>query len=175
MARSRASRDDGAFSEFAQATWPNLYRTAYLMLGDHALAEDLAQTSLVKTYAAWPRIKELSAAPAYARRTLVNTAAGWFRTKGWRNELPTEAIPESTYAPDPSTRPAVIEALASLPPRQRAVVVLRFFEDLTVADTAEALDCTPGTVKSQTYEAFAKLRTLLGDAVIPQSLGAHHD
>ena len=169
------ARHDADFTEFVQASWPGLYRTAYLLLGDRELAEDLAQTALAKTYAAWSRIDERAAAPAYARRTLVNTASSWFRKKGWRNELPTSSMPETAYVSDPSTRPAVIGALGQLPPRQRAVVVLRFYEDLSVAETADALGCSAGTVKSQTFEAFAKLRVLLGDAVIPETLGAHRD
>ncbi|QIK77062.1 SigE family RNA polymerase sigma factor [Nocardioides piscis] len=169
------STHDGDFTEFVQASWPGLYRTAYLLLGDRGLAEDLAQTALVKTYAAWSRIDDRAAAPAYARRTLVNTASSWFRKKGWRNELPTTSLPESSYASDPSTRPAVIDALRELPPRQRAVVVLRYYDDLSVAETAEVLGCSTGTVKSQTFQAFAKLRVLLGDAVIPETLGAHRD
>jgi RNA polymerase sigma-70 factor (sigma-E family) len=176
MARPPAdARHDGDFTEFVQASWPGLYRTAYLLLGDRELAEDLAQTALAKTYAAWSRIDARSAAPAYARRTLINTASSWFRKKGWRNELPTSSMPEASYALDPSIRPAVIDALGQLPPRQRAVVVLRYYEDLSVAETAEALGCSAGTVKSQTFEAFAKLRVLLGDAVIPETLGAHRD
>ncbi len=163
------------FTEFVQASWPGLYRTAFMLVGDRGLAEDLAQTALAKTYAAWSRIDDRAAAPAYARRTLVNTASSWFRKKGWRNELPTASMPETAYALDPSSRPAVIDALGQLPPRQRAVVVLRFYEDLSVSETADALGCSVGTVKSQTFEAFAKLRVLLGDAVIPETLGAHHD
>ena len=169
------AKHHGDFAEFVQASWPGLYRTAYLLLGDRELAEDLAQTALAKTYAAWSRIDDRAAAPAYARRTLINTASSWFRKKGWRNELPTSTMPESAYALDPSTRPAVITALSQLPPRQRAVVVLRYYEDLSVAETADVLGCSPGTVKSQTFEAFAKLRVLLGDAVIPATLGAHRD
>lgn len=169
------SARDGDFTEFVHASWPGLYRTAYLLLGDRGLAEDLAQTALAKTYAAWSRIDEPSAAPAYARRTLINTASSWFRKKGWRNELPTMTMPDTAVISDPSTRPAVIDALRELPPRQRAVVVLRFYEDLSVNETADALGCSTGTVKSQTFEAFAKLRVLLGDAVIPETLGAHRD
>lgn len=176
MARQpSAAPHDGDFTEFVHASWPGLYRTAYLLLGDRGLAEDLAQTALAKTYGAWSRIDDRAAAPAYARRTLVNTATSWFRKKGWSNELPTDVLPESAYASDPSTRPAVVDALRQLPPRQRAVVVLRYYEDLSVAETADALGCSPGTVKSQTSEAFAKLRVLLGDAVIPETVGAHRD
>lgn len=160
------------FAEFVHASWPSLYRTAYLMLGDHALAEDLVQTSLAKTYASWRQVRELGAAPAYARKVMVNTASSWFRKRGWRNELPTMSLPEQGYDVEPADRPTLIEALRKLPPRQRAVVVLRYYEDLSVAETAAALDCAEGTVKSQTADALAKLRTLLGDAVIPITNGA---
>ena len=166
---------DAEYTEFVHATWPSLYRTAYLLVGDHALAEDLVQTALAKTYASWGSVRELAAAPGFARTTLINTAASWFRRKSWRNELATETLPEPAHDPDHSNRPAVIGALRQLPPRQRAVIVLRYYEDLSVARTAEALGCSEGTVKSQTSDALTRLRTLLGDAVIPLSLGAHHD
>ncbi|MEZ0578696.1 SigE family RNA polymerase sigma factor [Nocardioides sp. MH1] len=168
---------DEEFAELVHACWANLYRTAYLMLGDRADAEDLVQTALAKTYANWRRVQNVDAAPGYARTTLVNTAASWFRKKGWRNERPTEELPEPAHGPghetDPSDRRSVIDALATLPPRQRAVVVLRYYEDLSVAQVAHALGITEGTVKSQTSEALSKLRVLLGDSVIPA--GAHHD
>lgn len=166
---------DSEYTEFVHASWPALYRTAYLMLGDRGEAEDLVQTALAKTYAAWPKVRSVEAAPAYARRVLVNTAASWFRKKSWRNERPTEDLPELAHDADPSDRPAVISALGLLPPRQRAVVVLRYYDDLSVAETASALGVTEGTVKSQTSEALAKLRVQLGEAVVPQTLGAHHD
>lgn len=166
---------DAEFTEFVHATWPRLYRTAYLILGEHALAEDLAQSALAKTYGSWSQVRSLDAAPAYARTVLVNTATSWFRRRSWRNEHPTERLPDSGYDVDPLERPAMVAALAQLPPRQRAVIVLRYYEDLGVAETATALGCSPGTVKSQTSDALAKLRTLLGDAVVPQTLGAHHD
>ena len=80
MARpSSGSTNDEDFTEFVHATWPGRYRSAYLLLGDHNLAQDLAQTALAKTYVAWPRIEHRAAAPAYAKRTLINTASGWFR------------------------------------------------------------------------------------------------
>ncbi|MDP2775104.1 MAG: SigE family RNA polymerase sigma factor [Nocardioides sp.] len=163
------------YTQFVHDTWPALYRTAYLMLGDRSEAEDLVQTALAKTYASWGKVRSIDAAPAYARAVLVNTAASWFRKKSWRNERPTEDLPERSHDSDPSDRPAVIEALAGLPPRQRAVVVLRFYDDLSVAETASALGVTEGTVKSQTFEAFAKLRVQLGEAVIPHTQGAHHE
>jgi RNA polymerase sigma-70 factor (sigma-E family) len=166
---------DTEYTEFVHATWGSLYRTAYLLLGDRAEAEDLVQTALAKTYAAWHRVRDLDAAPGYARTVLVNTAASWFRKRSWRNEQPTAVLPEAGHEPDPSDRPALITALAELAPRQRAVVVLRFYDDLSVAQTAAALGCSEGTVKSQTSAALGRLRTLLGDAVVPHTLGARHD
>jgi RNA polymerase sigma-70 factor (sigma-E family) len=169
-----APPDDAAFAELVAACWPGLYRTAYLMLGDHQLAEDLAQTALVRTYASWGRVRDVAAAPGYARVVLARTAASWFRRRSWRNERPTETLPEPAYERDPSDRPAVIAALGALPPRQRAVVVLRYFDDLGVREVADALGIGEGTVKSQTSHALAKLRVLLGDE-ISLSEGAHHD
>lgn len=163
---------DEQFTEFVHATWPSLYRTAYLLLGDRAEAEDLVQTALAKTYASWGKVRVLEAAPGYARTTLINTATSWFRRKSWRNERPTEQLTDLAVNTDPSDRPALMDALAALAPRQRAVVVLRYYEDLSVAEAAAALDIAEGTVKSQTSEALARLRTLLGDAVVPLTLNS---
>jgi len=154
---------DEAFAEFVQAAWPGLYRTAYLMLGDHQLAEDLVQASLAKTYASWRKIKEPAAAPAYARVVLANTAASWFRRRGWRNEHPTEVLPDAGTEHDLTTRTAVVDALATLAPRQRAVVVLRYYDDLSVREVAHALGISEGTVKSQTSDALARLRDVLDE------------
>ncbi|HWM74684.1 MAG TPA: SigE family RNA polymerase sigma factor [Nocardioides sp.] len=169
------SPSDGEFTQFAHATWASLYRTAYLLLGDRGEAEDLVQTALAKTYAAWPKVRDVHAAPGYARTVLVNTASSWFRKRSWRNERPTAVLPDLVDEHDPSDRPALMSALAVLPPRQRAVVVLRYYEDLSVAQAASALGISEGTVKSQTSDALARLRTLLGDAVVPHTLGANHD
>lgn len=166
---------DAEFSEFVEAAWPGLYRTAYLILGEHQLAEDLVQTTLTKTYASWGKVREPAAAASYARVVLANTAASWFRRRSWRNERPTETLPDSVTTSDPSDRPAVIDALATLPPRMRAVVVLRYFDDLSVREVAHALAISEGTVKSQTAHALDRLRGQLGDAIIPQTQGATHD
>jgi RNA polymerase sigma factor (sigma-70 family) len=120
-------------------------------------------------------VRDVRAASGYARTVLLNTASSWFRRKSWRNERPSAELPESGYEADHTDRPAIVEALRQLPPRQRAVIVLRYYEDLSVAQAATALGCSEGTVKSQTSDALARLRTLLGDAVVPQTLGAHHD
>ena len=166
---------DEDFTEFVHAAWPGLYRTAYLMLGDHQLAEDLTQTALAKTYASWPRVRDPSSAAAYTRVVLAHTAASWFRRRSWRNERPTESVPETPTHADHSNRPALIDALRELAPRQRAVVVLRYYDDLSVRDTAHVLGCSEGTVKSQTSAALSRLREVLGNAVVPETLGATHD
>jgi RNA polymerase sigma-70 factor (sigma-E family) len=165
---------DEAFTEFVVASWPSLYRTAYLLLGDRELAEDLVQTALAKTYASWGKVRDIGAARGYARTTLVNTASSWFRKRGWRAERPTETVEGGSYDEDPTVRPDLTAALARLAPRQRAVVVLRFYEDLSVAETARTLHCSEGTVKSQTSDALTKLRGLLGEAVIPLETGTTH-
>jgi RNA polymerase sigma-70 factor (sigma-E family) len=165
---------DAEFVELVEAVWPSLYRTAYLMLGDHQLAEDLVQSALAQTYATWPRVRSVQAAPGYARVVLANTAASWFRRRSWRNERPTELLPEGSVETDVSDRPAMIDALRQLPPRMRAVVVLRYFDDLDVRAVADALGISEGTVKSQTSHALDRLRQLLGDAVVPAE-GVRHD
>lgn len=166
---------DADYTEFVHAVWSQLYRTAYLLLGDHGAAEDLVQTTLANTYASWRRVRSLEAAHGYARTALMNTAASWFRRKGWRNEVPTDVLPEPASESDPTHRPALLDALRTLPQGQRAVVVLRYYEDLSVAETARVLGCSPGTVKSQTSDALSRLRVLLGDAVLPLDTGASHD
>ncbi|QIG43270.1 SigE family RNA polymerase sigma factor [Nocardioides anomalus] len=172
MARSPSDED---FTQFVHAAWPGLYRTAYLLVGDAALAEDLVQTALAKTYAAWSSVRDVQAAPGFARTTMVNTAASWFRRRSWRNELPTSVLPEGRVESDHALRPTVLDALAQLPPRQRAVVVLRYYDDHSVAETARALSVTEGTVKSQTAKALDTLRRLLGDAIVPMTSGVAGD
>lgn len=157
------------FVELVETCWPGLYRTACMLLGDAAAAEDLVQTALTKTYANWRKVRAVEAAPGYARTTMMNTAASWLRKRSWRNERPSDRLPEpvGSEPADPADRPTLMRALAQLPRGQRTVVVLRFYEDMTVPQTAHALGVSEGTVKSQTAEAMGKLRALLGD-VIPE-------
>jgi RNA polymerase sigma-70 factor (sigma-E family) len=166
------SPDDAEFASFVHAAWPGLYRTAYLLLGDHSLAEDLVQTALANTYASWGRVRDLGAAHGYARTAMLNTAASWFRRSSWRRELPSAEVPERAYVEDVSTRPAILEALRQLPAGQRSVVVCRYYEHLSVRETAAALGVSEGTVKSQTSAALGSLRTMLGESVVPQGEGA---
>jgi RNA polymerase sigma-70 factor (sigma-E family) len=160
------------FTEFVRREWASLYRTAYLMLNDHGLAEDLVQSALAKTYVVWGRVRDSDSPRAYVRTTLVHTASSWFRRRGWKSELTTDTLPEPAHA-ELEVASGVMEALAQLPPGQRAVVVLRFHEDLSVAETARLLNLSTGTVKSQTSHALAKLRTLLATDFVPE--GATHD
>lgn len=158
---------DAEFTIFVSARWASLYRTAFFLVGDPGLAEDLTQTALAKTYATWAKVRQVEAAEDYARTVLVNTAMSWFRRRGWQAERPTTHLldrPVSGLTADSAVRTDILRAIAVLPPRQRAVVVLRFYEDLTITRVADMLGCSEGSVKSQTHAALAKLRVLLGDA-----------
>jgi RNA polymerase sigma-70 factor (sigma-E family) len=162
-----ASRDPGAFSEFVAARSASLFRTAYLMVGEHGLAQDLVQEALTKTYVAWPRLRDVSKAEAYTRKAITTTYIGWWRRKAWSAERPRDDVPDR-----PGDRPEhdshVVDRawlwaeLQKLPPRQRAAIVLRYYEDLTEAQTAEVMDCAVGTVKSQVSQGLRRLREQLG-------------
>jgi RNA polymerase sigma-70 factor (sigma-E family) len=159
-------RDTSEFAEFVAARSAALHRTAYLMVGEHALAQDLLQEALTKTFVAWPRLREVANAEAYTRRTITTTAISWRRKRSW-HEQPHDEVPEGRAAATPgddevATRAWVWAALQQLPPRQRAAVVLRYYEDLTEAQTAAAMGCAVGTVKSQVAQAIRKLRQELG-------------
>src|SRR5262245_55430386 len=146
-----------SFDEFVAARSRALLRTAYLLTHDHALAEDLLQTSLTKAWFAWRRID--GEPEPYVRKILVNTYASWWRRK-WNGEQATETLPEPppAHGEDATELTDLWTAMERLPRRMRAVVVLRYFEDLTEAQTADLLGCSLGTVKSQTSKALAKLR-----------------
>jgi RNA polymerase sigma-70 factor, ECF subfamily len=138
-----------------------MLRTAYLLTGDWGAAEDLLQSALVVTWTRWGSLREPAAAEAYTRRTLARLSVRRWRRR-WHGERPTEALPEAAVDGDlgrVDDRVALAAALRQLPARQRAVVVLRFFDDLSEADTAAALGVPVGTVKSTTSRALAALRT----------------
>jgi RNA polymerase sigma-70 factor (sigma-E family) len=152
------------FREFVSARSAALMRTAYLLAGDWATAEDLLQTALTKTYVAWRRLGEIEAAEPYARRVLINTATSWWRRR-WNGERPTAVLPEQAYIDrfdEHLERDALWRHVQALPARQRAVLVLRFYEDLPEAETARLLGVSVGTVKSQCSRALASLRRRLG-------------
>lgn len=167
----RLNRGSGAvnegidFEHFVAARSQRLLRTAYLLTRDHALAEDLLQTALSKAWRVWERI---GAEPEpYVRRIIVTTYSSWWRRR-WTGERPTEHLPEPSAAQvNTADRADLWDAVGRLPRRMRAVVVLRFYEDLSERETAELLGIAPGTVKSQTSKALAHLRidpAVVGDA-----------
>ncbi|HLU26811.1 MAG TPA: SigE family RNA polymerase sigma factor [Glycomyces sp.] len=148
------------FREYVEARRGTLLRTAFLVCGDWHRAEDAVQTSLVKLYGKWPRTR-LETADAYARRIVVNVLIDESRRGWFRRERSHAAPPDgSVEAGTPEDRLTAVSALAELPPRQRATLVLRFWEDLSVEETARMLRCSPGTVKSQTARGLQTLRGL---------------
>jgi len=148
---------DLEFDEFVVARSPALLRTAYLLTRDVQLAEDLLQTALTKAWFSWKRID--GDPEPYVRRILINASVSWWR-KRWTHEMPTGFVPEPI--PGAGLPPVevhdLMQALGRLPRRQRAVVVLRYVEDRTEADTAALMGCSVGTVKSQCAKALTKLR-----------------
>jgi RNA polymerase sigma-70 factor (sigma-E family) len=149
-----------SFEAFVAARSPALLRSAYLLTGEAALAEDLLQTAWSKVWPRWDRLMRGGDPEPYVRRVLYTTYASWWRRK-WSAEHPTAELPEAAGTDDHAAsqvRRELLEALSLLPRGQRAIVVLRFFEDRTAADTAAILGCSVGTVKSQTARAMARLR-----------------
>ena len=154
---------DEDFAEFVGARWGSLYRLAYLLAASPSGAEDLLQTTLEKAYVNWPRIGRMEYAEAYVRRMLATTQFS-SRRRAWHREQPTDPLPE--LEGDSTELPALDRSLlwplvCALPDRQRAVIVLRYYEDLSEAQIADLLGCAPGTVKSQAFAAIAALRRAL--------------
>ena len=157
-------RDPDAFAEFVTATQPSLRRTAYLLCGDWAHASDHVQDGLVKVYRRWPRLRDQHALLAYARKAVTSATIDAHRRRS-STELPVERVAERAGT-DPTQalveRDALRRALDTLGPRQRACVVLRHYEDLSVAEVADVLGVSEGTVKSQTARGLAALQQALG-------------
>lgn len=152
---------EAAFTEFAAAAQQQLFRRAYLLVGDRDSALDLVQNTLTAMYVAWPRVVD---PPAYAHRTLVRSFLSTQRRR-LRERERLEQVPEATDGtPTPEHTLTVLAALGQLPPRMRSIVVLRYWEDLSVDDTAALLGCSTGTVKSGSSRGLARLRVLLGEA-----------
>jgi len=167
---------EAEYSDFAQSVWPQLYRSAVLIVRDRQLAEDLVQIALVKTYIAWPRLRETGKASSYTRRVMVNVAHDWFRKRSWTHEDSVNtAVDAGAPAGDHSAalvdRVALADLLKTLPQGQRSVLALRFLDDLSVQETADILNVTTGTVKSHTADALAALRS----HALFVTEGSHHD
>ena len=154
--------DEAAYTELVAARAHSLRRTAYLMCGDWHQAEDLTQTVLIKLYRVWGRVQRRDALDGYLRRALIRACIDAKRHKN-RRESPYGELPEllTTNEPAYEERDALIKALASVGPGQRAVLVLRYWEDLSVEETAGILGLSPGTVKSQSARGLAVLRGVL--------------
>lgn len=157
------------FDEFAVAAWPRLRRSAYLLCGDGHLAEDLAQVSLERTYAAWRRVRR-GDAHAYARKVLVNVNIDRLRRRRWRETGDTAlahlADPRDGHRAT-DERDELVRLLLTLSERERRVVVLRHYFDLSEADVAGELGVSPGTVKSTLSRALAKLRVSAAEPADP--------
>lgn len=155
--------DDERFADFVRANTASLFRTAYLMTGDYHRAEDVLQAALVRVCQRWSRVDAMQAPVAYARRVVISQASSWWRRRS-----------SHEWALQPSDEPAwdgrveqvaehhrVWQAVLTLPPRQRAVTVLRYYEDLSENQIAEILGMAPGTVKSHSHAANRRLADLL--------------
>jgi RNA polymerase sigma-70 factor (sigma-E family) len=158
--------EPAGFREFVVARSPALLRTAWMLTGDAAAAEDLVQTALARTWPHWERVAE-GRPEAYVRRVMVRAHASW-RARLWHGEAPTEDLAALAAAgrdehAAADERLVLVAALAALPVRQRQAVVLRYFEDLSVEAVAELMGSSPGTVKSQSAKGLAKLRAALAD------------
>ncbi len=160
-----APTSEPGFDLFVRTRSPALLRSAYLLTGDQHLAEDLVQSALALTHRAWRRLHVAGNAEAYTRRTMYHLQVSWWRRKrvavSFTGQVPDFA--DADHADLTALRLSLRGALSQLTTKQRAVIVLRFFDDLSEAQTAESLGVSIGTVKSQTAKALARLRELAPD------------
>ncbi|MEJ2858600.1 MULTISPECIES: SigE family RNA polymerase sigma factor [unclassified Saccharothrix] len=162
-------RDEQEFAEYFAARREAVRRTAFLLCGDWHRADDLAQTAFVALHRRWRKVRDKQALDAYVRRTLVRAVIDESR-RPWRRERFVDTVPDSPVRDGEvgdavATRETLVAGLKRVPPRQRAVLVLRFLEGLDVSAAAEVLGCSEGTVKSQTSRGLEALREALGDAI----------
>jgi len=161
---------DGQFAALFAAAWPRLFRATWLVAGDRHHAEDALQTAFTQAYAKWGRVSSARDPEAYVRRMAINAALTRHRRSSTRREtvvampLDEQTAGAESEAPDDE----IWQAVLGLPPRQRAIVVLRYYEDLSEAQIADTLDCRPGTVKSQASAALGHLRARLGPSYITE-------
>ena len=166
-------RDEQDFEQYVLARWATLHRLALLLTGSEAAAQDLVQVTLEKTYVAWPRVSTMESPDGYVRRIMVNTLASSHRRAWRRHEVPMSDPPERPV--EEAERMVLDRALlwplvCALPQRQRAVIVLRYYEDLSEREIADVLGCAVGTVKSNAHDAMVALRR--GVAALPTTEGA---
>lgn len=156
------AQDEAEFADFVAASSLPALRTAFAVCGDRHLAEDALQSALVRAYRAWPRVRDADSSQAYLRRMVVNELLGWRRRRSWGTTTRMGREPSEPGPEDGIVEHQLVWCLVGeLPPRQRAVVVLRFYEGLSEAEIAEALGVRRGTVKSQASAALSHLRAAL--------------
>ena len=161
-----SAESDEEFREFMRGRWAATVRLAYGLTGDTGHAEDVAQDAFARAYASWGRVSRAGDPQAYVRRIVINEYRRRFRKQRVAEELPGVLPDAGTMPPGPEERSALLDALRSLGPRQRAVIILRYWMDLSEAETAAALNCSRGTVKSQASRGLAalKLKVVEGEA-----------
>ena len=163
MAAQRQRASDAArqadFTAFVEARYGQLVRTAFLLTGDRGLAEDVVQTALAKLYLAWSRVQSADRPDAYVRRVLVNEANSLWHRPWRRHEVPSELLPDAATDDGSGDIEAMWSWVATLPKGQRAVIALRYYEGLSEAEIADALEISIGTVKSRAHRALETLRT----------------
>ncbi|MDQ3402435.1 MAG: SigE family RNA polymerase sigma factor [Actinomycetota bacterium] len=162
-------REEQEFAEYFANRRDAVRRTAYMLCGDWHRADDLTQTAFVALHRRWRKIRDRKALDAYVRRSVVRAMIDETR-RPWRRERYVETMPDVASSDGEvgnavATRSTLLDGLSRVPPRQRAVLVLRFLEGLDVTATAEALKCSEGTVKSQTSRGLTALRDVLGEAL----------
>ena len=157
------------YSTFFEVAWPRLYRTVLAIAGDPGTAEDALQAAFAKAYSSWSRVSAATHPEAYVRRMAVNEVLSWRRSARWRREQPHAEVEDRASVASAESgvvdRVTLWDAVQALPVRQRAVVVLRYYEDLSEAEIAAAMGCSRGTVKSQASAALATLRRTTGVAL----------
>jgi len=166
--------DEAAFAEFVTREWSRLVRVGFLLTGDLGRAEDLVQQTLVKVHRHWRRVHRDGSPYAYTRAALVNESTSWWRRKRVAENLGglpahVDRDPRDAYA-GIDNRDELVRALHELPPRMRAVIVLRFYDDLSEAETAHALGISAGSVKSQTSRGLERMRDAITEASEPERL-----
>jgi RNA polymerase sigma-70 factor (sigma-E family) len=160
---------DDSFEQFMAAALPGLLRFGHVLTGDRHRAEELVQSAMVKTYRRWGALRKDQPA-AYVRRAMVNTYTSWWRSSRREASMPAGFDPPGRDGASYDERDAALRALATLPPRQRAVLVLRYYLDLSEADIADTLGCSTGTVKSSASRGLRTLRERLTDAAVEGAL-----
>ena len=174
-AHDRRADKDADFSAYMSARQAALYRTAYLLAGDHAAAEDLLQNAFAKLYLSWDKVRDREALDGYVRRIMVNENNSLWRRAWKRREHSTDTMPETGVADtyDDGMGGILWSFVQTLPPKQRSVIVLRYYEQLSEAEIADTLGISVGTVKSQASRALAALRARAPRSLDPHGLHPH--